>query len=447
MKNAPAKKYIAALEKRHKEIRKYLAAENVNEALLVIEECQNCAIQFGTMIDKRIGEGTEAVKCLENYCEMLYQIYGELQQEKKKENEDIAEVFDDQLLAISDCIDSEMDIRIEAVFLPMQANTWGALESVWKAAAEDPDCEAYVIPIPYYDKHPDGSFGTMHDEASQFPSHIPITFYENYDFAGRRPDMIFIQNPYDEQGYTSSVDPFFYSKNLKQYTEKLVYIPWFLIDEIDGEDELGMQSIRSVATAPGVMYADKVIVQSEQMRQTYIEILVSLKGEDTRSTWEEKIVGIGSPLYDQEAVVQNREVAVPVEWNHMLYKSDGSRKKVILYGTSISMILQHKKKMLNKIASVLETLRKSSGELLTIWKPEDAAWTDKILTVADKQLAKSYQELVEQYQKEGWGIYDASPDLERAVSIADAFYGDSCRAIQMCRKEGLPVMVQDIDII
>lgn len=39
---------------------------------------------------------------------------------------------------------------------------WDSLESVWKKAAADERCEAYVVPIPYFDKNPDGSLGQMH---------------------------------------------------------------------------------------------------------------------------------------------------------------------------------------------------------------------------------------------------------------------------------------------
>ena len=31
---------------------------------------------------------------------------------------------------------------------------WDSLESVWQAADADPDCDAYVVPIPYYDTPP-----------------------------------------------------------------------------------------------------------------------------------------------------------------------------------------------------------------------------------------------------------------------------------------------------
>ena len=132
-------------------------------------------------------------------------------------------------LKIKSSIKNEIQTRLEVVFLPYKASMWDSLESVWKAADADPNCDAYVIPIPYYDKKPDGSFGEMHHEFSQYPSDIPLLWYEDYDFEKRRPDMIYIHNPYDECNYVTSVHPFFYSKNLKKFTEKLIYIPYFIL--------------------------------------------------------------------------------------------------------------------------------------------------------------------------------------------------------------------------
>lgn len=37
---------------------------------------------------------------------------------------------------------------------------WDNLESVWKTADEAPNCDAYVVSISYYNKSPDGSFGS-----------------------------------------------------------------------------------------------------------------------------------------------------------------------------------------------------------------------------------------------------------------------------------------------
>lgn len=51
---------------------------------------------------------------------------------------------------------------------------WDSLESVWKAADEDEFCDAYVVPISYYDENPDGSFREMYYEGNEYPDDVPI---------------------------------------------------------------------------------------------------------------------------------------------------------------------------------------------------------------------------------------------------------------------------------
>lgn len=43
-----------------------------------------------------------------------------------------------------------------------KASMWDSLESVWKTTDQDPDCDAYVIPIPYFDRTANGSFGDLY---------------------------------------------------------------------------------------------------------------------------------------------------------------------------------------------------------------------------------------------------------------------------------------------
>ena len=54
--------------------------------------------------------------------------------------------------------EKERRFKKEMVFLPYKASMWDSLESIWRAAYEDREhCNAYVIPIPYADRNPDGS--------------------------------------------------------------------------------------------------------------------------------------------------------------------------------------------------------------------------------------------------------------------------------------------------
>lgn len=110
---------------------------------------------------------------------------------------------------------NDIKVKLEILFMPYKSSMWDSLESIWREASADPDCDAYVVPIPYYDRNPDHSFGDFHYEGREFPKDVPVIHYENYDLEERRPDIIYIHNPYDGENLVTSVDPRFYSGELK----------------------------------------------------------------------------------------------------------------------------------------------------------------------------------------------------------------------------------------
>ena len=63
------------------------------------------------------------------------------------------------------------------------------------------------------------------------------------------------------------------------------------------------------------------------------------------------------------------------------------------------------------------------------------------------QLWVEYEKLVKWYKEEGWGIYDDTSDMDRAVVLSDAYYGDFSSVVQVYQKTGKPVMIQNADII
>lgn len=60
------------------------------------------------------------------------------------------------------------------------------------------------------------------------------------------------------------------------------------------------------------------------------------------------------------------------------------------------------------------------------------------------QLWQEYKEIVEQYKQESWGIYDDSADLDRAVVLSDAYYGDASSVVQLYKKTGKMIMMQNV---
>ena len=402
------------------------------------------------MVEKTAGDdGADVIARLEAYCEGLYQIHEQLAsglpvQGQAVIRKKISKTLHSHFILIRNSIRAIKEHR-EAVFLPYKASMWDSLESVWKAAKEDPNCDAYVIPIPYYDRNSDGSFGEIHYEADQYPADVPVMHYNEYDFEKRRPDMIFIHNPYDECNYVTSVPPFFYSKNIKQFTEKLIYIPYFVLEEIKIDDEHAIADMSKFCLVEGVRNADQVVVQSENMRRVYIEVLTKTSGEKTRGYWEKKILGLGSPKVDKVLSTRKEDLDIPEEWMEIIRKPDGSWKKIILYNTSVTALLQYSDQMIAKIQEVFRIFYENREEAVLLWRPHPLIEAT-IRSMRPKLWAK-YREIVERYCAQGWGIFDESADLDRAVALSDAYYGDWSSIVWLYEKTEKPILHQNPDIL
>lgn len=437
MRNAQKQEVLGCIEslhQAHEEIKKALSGGNYSLAQNMLGQCQEFAVSLGENIEKLDGEGHAAVACLEGYCETLYHVYEELESGNAGSGK-IYKKLRRQLLRVESSARNDIKARKEVVFLPYKASMWDSLESVWKAADEDPDCDAYVIPIPYYDKNPDGSFREKHYEGEQYPEYVPVVSYESYDFEKRRPDIIFIHNPYDDYNHVTSVDSFFYSKNLKQFTEKLVYIPYFILGEIKPDDRQAVEEMKHFCVVPGVMNADKVIVQSEDMRQVYVNVLAEAAGKQTRGYWEEKVLGIGSPKTDKVLKTQKENLVVPDEWLKIIEKPDGSWKRIVFYNTSVSALLQNGEKMLGKMRDVLHAFKENRDEVTLLWRPHPLI--KATIESMRPYLWREYKEIVDRYLEEGWGIYDDTADIDRAVGMSNAYYGDRSSVtvlVEQCQK-------------
>ena len=447
-----AEDMISLLWQAHDEIKKFIETGKTEDAVALLAQCQDGAIQLGNLIERTEGEGFATIGMLEHYCELIYQIHEELIQDTavSTDKNSINKLFKNlrkELIRIENSVKNDIKVRIEAVFLPYKASMWDSLESVWKAAHEDPNCDDYVISIPYYDKNPDGSFREMHYEGNLYPDYVPITPYETFDFAAHQPDMIFIHNPYDEYNHVTSVHPFCYSKNLKQFTDQLVYIPYYILEERDPDDAESVEKIEHFCNVPAVVYADKVIVQSENMRKIYINTMVKLLGNTMgdKSYWEQKILGLGSPKVDKVLNTRKEDLEIPEEWLKIIQKPDGSYKNIIFYNTSINGLLKHEEKMLAKMQAVFKIFRENKEEVALLWRPHPLI--ESTISSMRPRLWEMYEQIVKQYIEEGWGIYDDTADLNRAIALCDAYYGDRSSVVQLCQEAGKPVMLQNVDVI
>lgn len=162
-------------------------------------------------------------------------------------------------------------------------------------------------------------------------------------------------------------------------TEQLIYIPWFKIDEMNPEDERGLKSRNYFVPMPGVVWADRIILQSEAMKQSYVDYLSDWAGENARSMWEEKISGDGAWIYEEDAQTANLDL--PDDWKD---------KKVLLYYIGGNGLMEHKEKMLRKMEDSLEIFREQSDKVHILWLQDD---------LLDERLQSRIPEILQGYRK------------------------------------------------
>lgn len=441
--------FLPLFQEAHRELKKQMDAADSDQVAALFGECQNLAIQLGTRIEEEQGKGHPTVRILEEYCELVFSLYtqmtaGEIVSGEASGISALAE-YEKKL---AESISRDIKEKRKVVFIPYKSSFWGTMDGLWQAASVDEEVDVYVVPAPYYYKD---AFGKAKKEEphyeTDYPENVALTNYEEYPFDVRRPDVIVIQCPYDEYHYGMTIHPFFYARNLAQYTENLVYVPPLIMDEISPEDERGRITLRTFCNTPGVAYADHVIVQSEQMKDVYVELLTEFAGEGTKTVWKEKIIGAASmaggvPMSGNTGCTA-AEADVPEAWRTCAQCADGSRKIVILLHMNASVLFEHGVEAVQKLREVMELLRKEQDGFVLLWRPDGGV--RELLRKEDAEAWGRYRDLTEEYRREKWGIYDDSPDWERAVRFCDAYYGDAGVMSTRCVRLDKPVLIASAD--
>ena len=290
-----------------KRIEEDFSEGRLSSCLSTLSVSQEAAIAFGNVIEQNKGEGTESVSFLEKYCEALYEAYQsievlvsmplEVQKEIKRKLGKLRYILKKLRSALG------RDFKRKVIFLPHSVKHFESLRPLLDELLKSEDVECIIMPIPFYDRLGDGSLSEIHYEGEEFPKEYEITDYRSFNFAEELPDAIVLNSPYDEYNQVWSVDPFFYSKEMKKYTKRLIYIPWFVTDEIDSqseEDGKAFSNMDYYVTVPGVFHADLTIVQSKEMRKTYLAKIREFTNKEVRKKMRKKISGAGACLLGEK---------------------------------------------------------------------------------------------------------------------------------------------------
>lgn len=408
--------------------------------------------QLFRQIDWRDGEQTAMVmdilqevdaNCQKNLSAVRYEQYhdmlGTLRQiiaDTDWESLDTAEMAECRRLCeeivegVLQMLRDEKEIKKEIYFLPYKASMWDSLESIWRAFDEDKEhCNAYVMPIPYCDLNQDRTVKEWHCERALFPEYVPTLDWESVDLENVHPDAIFIHNPYDGRNAVTSVDTRYYSANLKQCTDLLVYVPYFVISRRWPELHTDV---------PVYEHMDYIVVQQDHMQISPQQGSEIKEGEEPYLSDfipEGKILALGSPKIDRIYYCE-KHPQIPKEWLEYI----GGRK-VIFYNTSLSNIFRHGEFYLKKMSYIFNVFSERKDVVL-LWRPHPLI--ESALQSVRPELLEDYLTLKQRFLTEEIGIFDDTPDLEMTMAVCDAYLGEGASSVvSLFGYAGKPVFLAD----
>ena len=451
------KDYSASIKVIAAEMKEYLAdsVEIIHEILLnkdsglsyediitYLSELQNNIVSFGTLTESIKGEDCNTVKLLEQYLEVIYKVAKYVQKfdegisyEASAESKyaECDEEVKDTFASISDAIDSEIVNRRSVLFLPVKAKHFSSMRMAYEMETATPDTDVYVMPLPYYYKEYDGSFkDEMHIDTEEFiKANIPVTDYSRFDLSLLCPEKIYINSAYDEYNMAVSVDTRFYARNVKKYTEKLIYIPYFKLMEFDRANYPCWYNMQYYCTVPGVVMADKVYVQSENTRKMYIDKLNEWVGDEKYTEiWEQKI-----DVYDESCEEHSEDEL-----------RDAGSEKTIVWFVSAGYLAEFGDKYIEKAYRNLDVfaLTKDKLKVLLISEP----FLDEMIKTYSDELYKKWTGFIDEFNRSGIGevVSQVEEKSVEALLKANAYYGDPsyiCKDFIAMKK---PVMLQNVEV-
>ena len=429
-----ASEFLAELENEYNSVASSFSSEDIETVIQKFAQMQELSSTFGVLVESVKGEKSPyaiaIVKELEQLCEELYSCCLSLQTDKGSVNHKLSklEITIDHLKS---SIEKNILSRKEVLFLPIGPREWQTFNVLHNQLKESPDIDLVVVPLPLFTKDLFGNATMSFDEIENetyrelYPEDIELQKWETYNIELHCPETIYIQNPYDNTNIFLSVPQVYYAENLRRYTSKLIYVPIGATSEFTLNDSSDMSNLNFYVTSPGLIYADQILVQSENIKTNYLHALTQFAGDDTLEYWRKKI-----------AVAQD------------VFKDDISQNKnnkQLLFVICVNDLYEHNN-ILSSIENRLTDLMLGSGDVSTTLafypdhfscsNPESQKRLDTTRHIIEKTAIKM-------------GINITSINSTKTFNPAekyDAFYGSICPVLYDFIEHGKPVMWANYNI-
>lgn len=396
--NFERKRQVLELTDTLKEALQYLNTPAGSSAVYLIEDCLACISVISNQLEK-VYDNHYLTLC--DACSF----------EVKKGSYGAAYT---QVDLLSAWIDEHVDAKYEIVFMPYKAEMWDALDSVWRAACADSRCVVRTVPIPYQSLNPESNALSEEYDGERFPSYVEITHYKDYDLSLHNPDTIFIHNPYDAYNRVTRVHPEYFSSNLIRYTDKLVYIPYYV-------SLGGLNS--SLPGLPSARNSWKIFVESETTRQDYLRF---------GKLDPNRVVALGTPKLDYMEERMREGIQIPSEWKAAL-----QGRKVFFYNTSIGKLLSDNEHAVQYMREIFHFFRENQ-DIAIIWRPHPL--NINTLNAMLPHVLESYLQLIEDFKNLPNAVYDESQEMHTAILCSDAYIGDTSSVLVPYSYTGKPIL-------
>lgn len=422
-----ARECVNELYRLHELASKLLSDNNIEELINCINEEQQLAVDFGTLIENVKGEDNAFAKNvvgeLQKFCDALWEEFQVL--ERGEELSDVS-LSKEALDNVNDSVNINILECKEILFLPIGPSEWKSLYPYYVREIEQDNTDVYVLPLPLLKKDYYGNVNMTEEEIQEavhmdeYPEGINYMNWFDYDISIHCPDKGYIQNPYDEANPCITVPGNYFASNIRHFTDNITYIPIAETAEFKEDDIVDQYNLKHYVTAPGIVYADEVIVQSENIKTQYVNALSTFAGEDTRDYWRNKI-----KMKDDS--VKNTE----------------NGKKRILYCIGVNEIYEKKDVLVESIKNRIEILKNAEGDLdvtftifpedKTQWKHVDEALSDEVFGIMDNTT--------------GFDFLDSGlSKVEEVAGEYDAYYGSPSPYVVAFSSQKKPVMLCDYSV-
>lgn len=394
------------------------------------EDCQQLAITLGTLIEKRYGEGSKTVGILEKYCEACYECSID------------APCLDspaDLLLLAKEEFKTELSTKKLILYISFSYRYADFLLQNAKAKIASADNNTIIKIMPIARREYDLATGTynLKTDFDEYPDNLPYVSDDDMDLRLIHPDEIIYNYPYDGINLGSSANEKYYSKALWECTDKLTFITPFPIKSVSLSDERSAKNIRTLITTPLSAVCDEIILNSEDLREMYKEILRQNESKEIADA-------IISKLSVCDCLSQNStNISTTAD------KTGHGKSKVLLYYIGINSFLSAGEDMLKKLESVVQTISDSKG-LSVIFTEQ--IHLQKMLKSEDEELYNKYVKFCTDLTENHGDIFTIqSPQtLDEAGKLcaqSDAFYGEACFLVPMFSDAKKPVMIHNPKIM